>query len=1140
MKHLGVLITLSIFLSVLADCPAKEPILLANNPNLSPDGSHLAFDWNGDIWTVPINGGAARQLTQHSARDREPKFSPDGKEIAFVSDRDGSAQVYLMPVEGGTPRQVTHHTAGYSLQGWSPDGASLIVESNRDNYWRHAERFYRIDPAKRSAEQVIFDDYGHNGTLSPDGKRLLFTREGPAWWRKGYHGSQASQIWMYDLDKKTFARVLDQERGDLWPMWKPNGRGFYYVGGQSGSFNLWEHDLDGGRDRQLTKFTDDSVVFPCISRDGSTIVFRQLFDLYVFRPVNGDTPRKIDICQVGDRASERKERRVLQTASAVSFTQDGLEVAFIAGGDLWVMDTELREPKQITNSAEEEREPLFSPDGETILFTSDMNGQSEIWKAERADKTKYWWQNSEFKLEKVTNDGDVKSDLSWNPDGKKIGYVRGRGDLWVADADGKNAKRLLQSWSNLDYHWAPDGKWIVYAQDDNDFNRDIWVMPSDGSAAPRNLSQHPFNERSPVWSPDGKVIAFAGQRAAGSEASVCFVWLRAQDHEKNNRDRTLEKALDKLKGRRKGKPGPVADSSAENKPAGATAPSTPAVEIDFDRLTERVRRVAIGDGSATNLFWSPDSRRLAFTGRIDGRIGTYTIDLEEATPKLLTTQTGTNAHWLRQGNQIVWLAGGVPASMPAPASAAPARMAGAPPFAGTGRRGGAPIPPAAAPSADASASTGAGTAYRFQALQEVDIAKKHVAAFDLAWRTMRDNYYDGRLGNRNWDAIRRKYREAAGMVPDTESFGTVVNLMLGELNGSHLGFFATGSGRLPPGRGAPPAAGDDPASRNWQPVTAHLGMRFDPAYRGPGLKVRDVLPDGPADQKKSRIHPGEMILRIDGVAVDPAMDLTTVLNGPAARDIHVTVKNAEGKERDVTLRPITFAQARNLLYQKWLKDNRQMVEKASNGKLGYLHISGMNMPSFRKFEEELYSVGAGKDGIVIDVRENGGGSTADHLLTALTQPVHAIAVPRGGGPGYPQDRKVYTTWNKPIVVLCNQNSFSNAEIFSHAIKTLKRGQLVGVPTAGGVISTGGTSIMDVGFIRMPFRGWYLINDGQDMELNGAVPHHIIWPEPTHMPQGKDVQLAKAVEVLTADVKAWKDRPQPKLQKAMERPANLIR
>ena len=217
-----------------------------------------------------------------------------------------------------------------------------------------------------------------------------------------------------------------------------------------------------------------------------------------------------------------------------------------------------------------------------------------------------------------------------------------------------------------------------------------------------------------------------------------------------------------------------------------------------------------------------------------------------------------------------------------------------------------------------------------------------------------------------------------------------------------------------------------------------------------------------------------------------------------------------------------------------VRHDRRRDAPLSGGRVGYLHIRGMNFPSFHRFEQELYAVGAGKDGLVIDVRDNGGGSTADHLLTALTQPVHAITVARGGKPGYPQDRMVYATWNKPIVVLCNQNSFSNAEIFSHAIKTLKRGKLVGVPTAGGVISTGGTTIMDVGYIRLPTRGWFLHEDGQDMELNGCVPDVVIWPDPADQAAGKDLQLEKAVSVLLEDVAEAARKEQPKLRKATER------
>jgi tricorn protease len=385
---------------------------------------------------------------------------------------------------------------------------------------------------------------------------------------------------------------------------------------------------------------------------------------------------------------------------------------------------------------------------------------------------------------------------------------------------------------------------------------------------------------------------------------------------------------------------------------------------------------------------------------------------------------------------------------------------------------------------------------------------------------MRDHWYDGKLGNKDWNAVRTRYREMASRCPDNESLTTVVQMMLGELNGSHLGFTMTPT--------APPQPNQP------RDVTAHLGVRFDPAFAGPGLKVRDVLPKGPADKKSSRLHPGDIIEKIDGKVVSPDMDLTTLLNGPIDRDIALSVKGDDGKERDVTLRPISYGVAQTLLYDHWLRHNRQLVADASNGKFGYLHISQMAMPNFRKFEEELVSEGAGRDALVIDVRENPGGSIADHLLTALTQPNHAITVPRGGGPGYPLDRKVYISWHKPIVVLCNQNSGSNAEIFSHAIKTLKRGQLVGVATAGAVVSTGAAPILDVGTLRLPTRGWFTINDGEDMEKHGAAPHHVVWLEPATLPSGQDAQLTKALEVLQADVAAWKSRPQPKLKLSTDR------
>ena len=1082
----------------------QEPIQLATDPTLSPDGATLAFAWRGDLWAVSAEGGTANRLTTDPGRDSQPHFSPDGSRLAFVSDRSGSPQLYVISAAGGAPEQVTHHSEGYRLHDWFPDGQSLLASGSRDHHWRGSDRLLRVHLGRRTADTVLADATAADASLDRTGTRVPFVREGERWWRKGYQGERAAQVWLLNLESGEFAELLHEGVDCRWPLWQRNGKAFFFTKGDSSGFGLWRYRFPKNEDaqpkqQQLVDFDDDSVVFPTIARDSGLLVFRHLFDFYRYQPGKDDEPQKIEIRYAGDPLVDPDLlRRELSKADAISFTTDGLEMVFTAGGDLWAMDTVLKEPHRLTETGSYESSPVLqtadkqSDTPSRLFVVARRDDQVDIWQAERANTDGYWWQPSDLHWTQLTNDAAVESNLRLAPDGRSLYFVRGRGELMRLPLDGGDDATpitIADSFSSPDYDISPCGAWVAFAESDDNFNSEIWIRTADASSPAVNISQHPDNDDSPRFSPDGTLLAFTARRA-DAESDIHYVYLQADEAERTARDRSLAEALEKMKKARSGakakpeaKPGDTdeaddaasgnADDAKEDADADdATDDVTPKpTRIDFDRISERVRRLSVPEAGERGLFWVGEKAKLAFHADIDEEPATYTVTFpDELKPKKLISERISQPHWTKPAKGVLGLIDGVPVLVD---------------------------------------DGGKIDRFTFTARQELSQGERLRDAFVVAWETMRDRWYDERLGGRVWADVRRKYIEMAERSGDVATLGSVIELMLGELNGSHNGFSPRGEST---GRRQP-----------WTDETAHLGVRLVADDAGPGLLVRDVLPGGPADRVESRLLPGDRIEAIDGTAVDPAMDLTQLLNGRLDRDIALQVRRATNEEGaddktlEITLRPISYSTARNLLYEAWLEHNRAMVDKQSDGRFGYLHIRGMNLPSFYDFEHELYRVGYGKDGLVIDVRDNGGGFTTDLLLTALTQPRHAITVARGGGPGYPHDRMVYAVWQKPIVVLCNQNSYSNAEIFSHAIKTLGRGKLVGVETAGGVISTGVVAINDVGTMRMPFRGWFVVSTGDDMEMRAAVPDHIIWPQPGELPQGVDHQLEKAVDVLKDDV-----------------------
>ena len=1122
-----------------------SPVRMLTDVDLSPDGKNLYFSHEGHLWTVAIQGGRARQLTQGFAQDVFPRVSPDGQWIAFLrSEGRGQSSIWLVSTEGGRAWELRRDSRGLVPEDWYPDGDALLVRGATDRSPFDRGRLYRLPVEWKQGRLAsrplrrIFDAGSRFGRINHTNPRqIVFTRYGQSTTRLGYRGAAASQVWVAELDrdgKASFTRISPEQPELMndqwfWPMWSGEKQ-LIYIREEKGIRDLYQLDLASGKERPIThrlaqaaslRAYDPGLQYPCLSDDGSTLVVREGFDLQRVDIATGETTRITITCM--DKGPALLEERTLETkAGDVAFLPNGKEMVFTTGSDLFAMDRVLKDPVRIFSTPGRIREVEFDAKGDQVFFvaTKGTSDDPDIFVARRSDPKKAWFLQKDFDVQRLTRTPGVERNLDLDPTGKRLGFVLD-GSIYAMDLDGNNKVRILDAWDGPGYDWSPDGKYIVCSPNDENFNTDIWIVSADGKQRSWNLSRHPRSDRNAVWSPDGKRIAWLGQRGL-DETDIFYLNLDPQLDEETSHDRTLKKALAAVRPKTKPKPKPTSASAKKptsSKPtsqptsqAGSdgqepaakkagpkqaqtkksepkkTKPSAPAKDEGFDLedLTDRIHRIRIRDGGERGLLWGPKGKVLYFSATISGKRGVYQVSFpDQLKPTFKMATIPSSLQWLKSG-EASGLASGVPAVM----------------------------------SASGKVST-----FAFQAHCKRNWADRRAATFREAWRTMRDGFYDGALNHRDWNLIGERFEREARLCLWPDSFGRLVNEMLGQLNGSHLGY--RGSSKSS-NAGTPPR----PA---WSEQTWHTGLIFEPRAGGPGLLVTKVIHKSPAWRKRSRIEPGERLLSVDGQEIDATTDLDSLMESPVAREFDLEVQDAGGKKRHVKLTPMTFSSVRGLLYPDWVRDTRHVVETWSKGRLGYVHIRGMNMSSFEQLEKDLFAAGSGKEGLLIDVRFNGGGSTADHVLTVLTQPTHAYTVPRGGKtPGYPSGRQVYATWSKPIVILCNQASFSNAEILSHAIKTLGRGRVVGERTAGGVISTGGARLMDGSFIRMPFRGWYLKDDGQDMELNGCMPDIRIAYTPQDEDQGRDPQLEAAMKACLEDVDKWIQRERPNLRPASQR------
>ncbi len=1067
-------IVLIAIVAALAVPASAVEVHFARQPAPSPDGSQIAFSWQGDIWMAPSAGGEARRLTANPAPDRHPVFSHDGRWMAFASKRFGSYDVFVVPVDGDAPpARLSFASVDDIPVDFTPDDSAVLFVSRRAESIRWMPALYTV-PIQGGTPQLLQPALGQTAAYSPDGRSLVFVRGSTKWTRRGYRGAANRELWLRAPDGE-YRQLTHFDGDDDEPSWIAPDR-IAFLSARSGRKNVFLMDVTTGETTQLTHHEGSDVRAPRAAANGSLIAYEFEDGLWTVRPDGGD-PIRLAFTAPADAILPMIERHVdHKDADELAVSPDGKLAAFVVHGEVFVTavrskDEQAMAPSptvRITRTAAREKDIQWSPDGATLLFASDRSGNDDLYLAKPADPEKGWLQSFEFPATRLTSSPDEEYSGRFSPDGKRIAFIRGRGDLVIMKTDGSDQETILEHWQTPEFDWSPDGRWIAYSIPDMEYNTEIWLVPSTGGT-PYNVSRHPDDDISPRFSPDGRRLLWLSHRHADT-FDIWGVWLTRADDE-----RTPEGWLQVFsKKEEKGKKSSAKTEEGKGAPSGKEAApkqELPEVHIDFKDLWRRAAGITRLKGDEEEPQVSTDGKRILFSAEIDGKRDLYSVRFDGKDLKRLTEgETRPSQIQLKGDEQTIFY------------------------LDGSGKIG------------RVSLDGKAGDPVPFTARYEVDRAAQQRQVFAEAWRALNLWFYDPQFHGVDWKAQRAKYGAWLQGGMDPADFADLVNLMLGELNASHMGYY--------PNRG--PAARKQERER-----TGFVGALFEPSAGGPGLLVREVLPDSPAAQVAVHLEAGERLLGVNGTPVRPGTNVYALFADTVGQRIPLRIRSAQGTERTAVVVPVEFRRQRQLRYEAWVRQRRAMVEKLSGGRLGYVHIQGMDIPSFEEFERNLYAAGHGKEGLLIDVRSNGGGWTTDYLMAVLNVRRHAYTLPRGGDPkvkAYPQGRLPLAAWTRPAAALCNEDSYSNAEIFSHAFKTLKRGPLVGSPTFGAVISTGGTYTLDGALVRLPSRGWFVAGSGVNMELHGAEPGVVVWQPPAEdTSKTIDTQLARAVQVLLEDI-----------------------
>jgi tricorn protease len=1047
-----------------ADISRGDQIRLMRRPDINQ--GRIVFSYQSDLWMVPEEGGIARRLTVHEGTEDYPKFSPDGAKLAFCGDyNERSNALFVMPSEGGVPEALTYHTASAEPVTWTRDGKFVIFASERESFVRFFDQFFKV-PVDGGLPVDIGIGKASFGSFSPDGTKIAYNRHpGRFWWWKRYKGSQNNDVWIYDFKKDTFTRITSYEGNDSWPMW--TGNSIYYVSDRAdGIANLWVHDLDSGADTQVTRFEKHGVTWPSISSDGKKIVFEREARLYVFDTASKQAKEVVVYAPTDDRTNMISYIDPMQFIRGFDISPNAKRIIFDARGELFTAPAKHGDVRNLTNSSgSRDTAPSWSPDGKWIAYVSDKSGDDEIYLVDQMGK------DPERKL---TSNGHFKTGLVWSPDSKSMLFSNEANALYLLDASSGNEQLIVRNEHNdiTTYGWSPDSRWIAYDYSQKNRARDIFIYDTKENKH-HQLTTHLADDTEPTFTPDGKYLLLITTRYNGA-LSLCRLSLLPEEKEPflhPDDEETGEPAEDEEDSTAVGPPGKSGKKQVKKEKV--------VVKIDFNGIEDRIRKIPKTGGLHLNNVQAAEKYYYYLTvsaRRIMMRItwDLYAFDVEKLTSTKIASTI--SAYGLASDKEHLCIFDGTNFEIMKVGAKAKTKKPG---------------------ETDADDDDGK-LDIRRQTKMELDRRAEWVQIFNEGWRVIKYHFYDENTHGVDWDEVKAYYSELLPYVRTRWELNTLMSEMVGELNASHQGVSGGEGVSLPRASMAFLGAKMVLDEKSGLP-------RFEKIYKGDKLSLRE---NAPLDNEFVKIKPGDYLLAIDGRELKPGENFYKYLVSKTRNKISILTNSKPEMKGAVETKFMPIYSDAALAYKDWVRANEAKVNEGGGGRIGYMHLSDMSGSGWTEFREKFEQYRY-KEAIIIDVRYNGGGSIDTRVIDYLERRPYHYQQSRGESPiERPED-----SFTGKVVVLCNEYSYSDAEVFPSAVKERGLGTVIGVPTLGFVIAVVPHALIDGGTIRKTFIGIWEQSTGELLESRGAIPDIIVESPPEMEKAGKDVQLDKAVEFL---------------------------